>query len=86
MICIFREIYKIYQNSFGELWDNGSDPGLKKCLVLATCLSNLVEDFVGNFLEFKIDFLFWMFPLRESELFISDNLFSIVGLGKLLNL
>ena len=86
MIYILREIHRIYQNCFGELWNNSSDPGLKKCLALATCLSNLVEKFVGNILEFKIDFLLWMFPWRESELFISDNLFSIVGMGKLLNL
>ena len=80
--CILREILKNYQNCFDEIWENCSDPGVKKCLALATGLANLAD----RTSEFKVDFLFWMFPLRESKLFISNNLFSIVGLGKLLNL
>ena len=80
--CILREILKNYQNCFDEIWENCSDPGVKKCLALATGLSNLAE----RSSEFKVDFLLWMFPLRESKLFLSNNLFSIVGLGKLLDL
>ena len=80
--CILREILKNYQNCFDEIWENCSDPGVKKCLALATGLSNLAE----RSSEFKVDFLLWMFPLRESKLFLSNNLFSIVGWGKLLNL
>ena len=61
--CILREILKNYQNCFDEIWENCSDPGVKKCLALATGLSNLAE----RSCEFKVDFLLWMFPLRESK-------------------
>ena len=79
---ILREILKNYQNCFDEIWENCSDPGVKKCLALATGISNLAE----RSSEFKVDFLLWMFPLRESKIFLSNNLFSILGLGKFPNL
>ena len=71
----------MYKNCFGEIWENCSDPGLKKCLALATGLANLARA-----IDFEVYFLLWMFPWRESELFMSNDLFSIVGLGKFLNL
>ena len=70
----YREIFKNYQNKFDEIWENCSDPGIKKCLALATVFSNLVE----RSAEFKVYFIFWIFSLRESWLFRSENLFNIV--------